>query len=288
MRFFPAVLGLMLVSGSLNAQGVTVAVAGTDIDVDLYGTVYVLDAPSSTLRLLNTHLQSTAVTGGPGWENGRFDQPSAVWARNGLDIFVADYGNHRIQRFDRQLAFVSSLSTRDGDSPDQRFGYPTDVALSRLGELFICDGENQRVVKVNGQSQVVKAFGGFDAGRGKLEKPTRLAIGPSDYVYVLDGSRILVFDSFGNFLRELYENIWKHPSAIFADETRVLVADQGALYCFDHQERPAGKVSFSGFAPTVKGEVRSIGAQDGKLYLLDEAGLTVADDPCTPGDRIDK
>lgn len=288
MRFFPLLLGVLFISRALNAQGVMVAVAGTDIDVDLYGTVYVLDAPSATLRILTTNLQTTAVTGGPGWESGRFDQPSAVWARNGLDIFVADYGNHRIQRFDRQLAFVSSLSTRDNDAPDKRFGYPTDVALSRMGELFICDGENQRVVKVNGQSQIEKVFGGFDAGKGKLEKPTRLAIGPSDNIYVLDGSRILTFDSFGNFLHELYDNIWKHPSAIFADEARILIADQGVLYCFDRQERPVGKLALTGFAPNVQGEIRSIGAHGGKLYLLDAAGLTVADEPCTPGDRIDK
>jgi len=263
-------------------------VSGTALDVDLKGNIYILDAAENTLRVFNGEVKRIFTVGGSGWGNGQFDVPSAVWARNGIDVFVADYGNHRIQRFDRQLAFVSSLSTRDSDVPEERFGYPTDVALSRMGELFICDGENQRVVKVNGLSQVEKTFGGFDAGKGKLEKPTRIAIGPSDNVYVLDGSRILVFDSFGNFLHELYDTMWKQPSALYADENRILIADQGALYCFDRQERPSGNVALADIIPGLRGEVRSIGSHQGKLYLLSASGLATVADPCWPADRIDK
>jgi hypothetical protein len=266
----------------------TITLQGTQIDVDILGNIWILNAERNTLHLYDKAGVLQREVGGPGWLDGQFDRPSGVWARNGIDVFVADYGNHRIQRFDRQLAFVSSLSTRDSDVPDQRFGYPTDVALSRMGDLFICDGENQRVVKVNRLSQVEKAFGGFDAGRGKLEKPTRIAIGPLDNVYVLDGSRILVFDSFGNFLHELYEKIWKQPSVLYGDDNRILIVDQGTLHCFDRQERSTGNVVLSDVVPGLEGEVRSIGANQGKLYLLSASGLTTIADPCPTADRIDK
>jgi hypothetical protein len=261
---------------------------GTSLDVDLYGTIYLLDAPSATLRVYDQEMRLVNSTGGPGWENGRFDLPSSVWARNGLDIFVADYGNHRIQRFDRQLAFVSSLYRRDDPDPDQRFGYPKDVALSRLGDLYICDGENQRVLKVNGLSQVTKVFGGFDAGLGKLENPSRLALGPADRVYVLDGSRIVVFDAFGNFLHELYPKMWKEPSALYADGDRIVVADGMSLVCFDRDEHPTCVADLDSVAPGVEGSVRGIGLYKKKMFLLGGVGLVVIDDPCEIPLRIDK
>ncbi len=251
-------------------------VTGSALDVDLYGNVYVLDAEKATLTLLDRNLATIAVIGQPGWDNGRFDRPAAVWARNGMDVFVADYGNHRIQRFDRQLAFVSSLSTRESDNPDERFGYPTDVALSRLGDLYVCDGENQRVLRINRLSQVEKVIGGFDAGEGKLERPTKIGIGPDDDLYVLDGARILVFDAFGNFLTLLYDSMWKAPSALYADAQRVVVADSGELVCFGPDRQPVGRLRLEGDSTAA---IRGIGSCGGKLYLLGEHGLSIIPDP---------
>lgn len=252
------------------------AMTGTALDVDLYGNVYVLDAERATLTLLDRNLATLAVIGQPGWDNGRFDRPAAVWARNGMDVFVADYGNHRIQRFDRQLAFVSSLSTRESDNPDERFGYPTDVALSRLGDLFVCDGENQRVLRINRLSQVEKVIGGFDAGEGKLERPTKIGLGPDDDLFVLDGHRILVFDAFGNFLTLLYKSMWKAPSALYADAERVVVADGGELFCFGPERQLLGRMRPGGEST---GAIRGIGASGGQLFLLGEHGLSVLPDP---------
>lgn len=280
-RWTGAVLALSM-TAVMTGAGQVLLSGGTDMDVDVTGTLYILEARSATLSLYDQNLRLIASTGGPGWENGRFDQPSGVWARNGLDIFVADYGNHRIQRFDRQLAFVSALSTRDNDDPDQRFGYPTDVALSRQGDLYVCDGENQRVVRINRLSQVEKIIGGFDAGKGKLDRPTRIAAGPKDDLYVLDGRRILVFDAFGNFLVSLYDSMWKAPSALCGDEEGVLVADSAALVWFGPDQQLLGHMQIGSQTATI-GVVRGVARQNGKLYLLGEHGLAVLEDPFRRG-----
>lgn len=278
MSLFIHILLLALTGGG-PAQIASVqqtAAMGTALDVDLYGNIYLLDGDKSTLTLLDRTLATVAVIGQPGWDNGRFDRPAAVWARNGIDVFVADYGNHRIQRFDRQLAFVSSLSTRESDNPDVRFGYPTDVALSRLGDLFVCDGENQRVLRINRLSEVERVIGGFDAGEGKLERPTKIGLGPDDDLFVLDGERILVFDAFGNFLARLYDSMWKAPSALYADADRVIVADGGELYCFGPERQLLAQMK-PGENPT--GAIRGIGSFGGKMYLLGERGLSILPDP---------
>ena len=146
-----AVVMLVGISTPTRAQ-VQVPVEGTSLDVDVNGNIFVVDSRSSTLTLFDREMHKVVTAGGPGWENGRFDQPAGLWARNGLDVLVADYGNHRIQRFDRTLSFVSSLSTRDADNPSDRFGYPSDVTLSRLGELFLCDTENSRIKRLGVRS----------------------------------------------------------------------------------------------------------------------------------------
>ena len=134
------------------------------LDVDIYGNIYILNTDRNTLKLFAKDRSLKREVGGSGWENDQFDRPSGLWARNGIDVFVADYGNHRIQRFDRHLSYVSTLYARENPDPDERFGYPTDVAVSRLGDLFICDSENSRIVKVNRFTQVERTFGGFSAG----------------------------------------------------------------------------------------------------------------------------
>jgi DNA-binding beta-propeller fold protein YncE len=176
-RDLVAVLGLMfLLTPPSFSQ--TMRLSGTVLDVDLYGNIYVLDAEKNTLSLYDRSGLLQNNVGGPGWLDGQFDRPSGVWARNGIDVFVADYGNHRIERFDRSLSFISSFSTRESDNPDDRFGYPSGVALSRLGELFICDTENGRIVKVDRFSTVERTFGGIGGGEGTSGDPHISGGGP--------------------------------------------------------------------------------------------------------------
>src|SRR5437867_9667221 len=130
------------ISGPQLSAQVTRSASGERIDIDIYGNIYILSADRNTLKVLSKDRTLKREIGGSGWENDQFDRPTGVWARNGIDVFVADYGNHRIQRFDRNLNYVSTLYTRDNPNPEERFGYPTDVAVSRLGDLFICDTEN--------------------------------------------------------------------------------------------------------------------------------------------------
>ena len=104
---------LLAILVSLASDENVVAIRGNDFDIDISGAYYIVDETKCTVRKVSSKGDVVARIGGPGWDNDRFDQPAGIWARNGLDVFVADYGNHRIQRFDRDLSFVSSFSTRE-------------------------------------------------------------------------------------------------------------------------------------------------------------------------------
>jgi DNA-binding beta-propeller fold protein YncE len=235
-----------------------------------------------TVTRLDQDLKVLTEIGGPGWGSGSFDRPLGIWARYGLDIYLADYGNHRIQRFDRTLSFVSQLFTRDNDNPDERFGYPTDVALSRMGALFICDSENGRILKLNRQNQVETTFGGIGGGKGRLLAPTRLEIGPADKVYVLDSPRIAIFDAFGNFLQELYLPIAGEPRDLFGTEEALLVLIDQIITCFNTAERPVGSLDLSTVQTLHGATVTAIAANRSRLFLLTEEELIVIPNPFPP------
>ncbi len=269
---------LWLVPQESFAGGGLADIRGDRLAVDVVGRIAVLDESGSTVSLYSPDGALLKLIGGQGWNNDQFDSPRGVWAGNSVDIFVADYGNHRVQRFDRSLNFVSSFSTRESSDPSQRFGYPLDVALSRLGDLFICDGENSRVIKVNRLTQVELSFGGFDAGKGRLTVPSRIALGPSDHIYVVDKTRIAVFDNFGNYLHDLPVGRLHHAVALDADENRIVAVNGNRILLFARDD-------FNGVAVPVDqplnevNPVRDIALKGNSLLLLTDNGIVIIDLP---------
>lgn len=253
------------------------SLSGSSFDVDIHGAMVVLDETRNVVQLLAADYTVVSSIGGAGWDNNQFDRPLGVWARNGIDIFIADYGNHRIQRFDRKLSFISSFSTRERTNPDERFGYPTDVAISRLGDLFICDSENARILKVVGFSKIEKTFGGFDAGKGRLKKPGQIEIGPNDNVYVQDDSRIVEFDNFGNFIRVFGQEMFPSKPILYADEKGLAVLSGQQLYTFDKDDRLQNTVAFDSVLHEKK--VHALAFSRSTMYLLTDEGIIETPDP---------
>ena len=266
----------------------TIAMIGTAVDVDVAGHVFVLDRERGTLTLYDPALKAMATVGGQGWEGGSFDQPAGIWAKNGLDIYVADFGNHRIQRFDRTLTYVSSLSSRTTDDNAISFGYPADVTVSRFGTLYICDTENNRIVKVDASNRMEGSFGGFGGGAGKLDHPVQVEMGPGDQVYVLDPPRILVYDLFGNYLSMLADGLVRAPARIAGDEHGIVVADGTDLLFFDPSHRPVLRLAVADVTGEPAGDVLSLCCAGGKVYILTPGALHIIPDPRGTGGLLDK
>lgn len=161
------------------------------------GIIYVTDSGNDQVTSLDTLGNVLQTTGGYGWVEAAFDEPVDVFATP-LSIYVSDKNNHRIQRFDRDLNFISSLMTRERENSEYEFGYPLGCAVSNQGDIYILDSENQRVIKSDLFGNFMQNFGGFDAGNYQLNNPRSLAVSPDNKIYVLDKSGIVVFDAFGN------------------------------------------------------------------------------------------
>jgi DNA-binding beta-propeller fold protein YncE len=73
-----------------------------------------------------------------GDETGAFDDPSAVAVDADGNLYVADRGNHRIQKFSRDGQFVSEWG-------GQELGSPVGIAVNRDGKVYVLDAHDKCV-----------------------------------------------------------------------------------------------------------------------------------------------
>lgn len=201
--------------------------------VSLYGDIFIIDAAVHLTVKLDPNGQYVTHTGGFGWNEHQLDTPADIASHDGLNIYVADYQNRRIQRYNRHLQYISSLG-KTGITAAVRteldIGYPAALTLSPLGDLFVVNQENNTVMKISASGNLTANFGGFESGRGRLHRPFRIR-STRDQIYLLDDRRIVLFDYFGNYLSE-----WTHP--LLKKPCDFAIDRQGLLFIIQ-QEYPA-------------------------------------------------
>ena len=79
---------------------------------------------------------------------GTLKEPWDVSVHRG-DVFVADTGNHRVAVFSQDGEFIRTIGSQ-GTGPGQ-FKYPTSVAISPNGELYVSDSNNGRAQELTPQ-----------------------------------------------------------------------------------------------------------------------------------------
>jgi len=200
------------------------------ISVDPEGAIYICDTDNHRIQKFNARGKLMRVIGGFGWHQEQFYQPYDIHARSTLDVFIADYQNQRVERYDRELNYISSLYSKDTWDEKLQFTRPIGIAFSHQRELFIIDDENSRVTKINSYGEPEMQFGDFDWGGGQLKRARQIEIASDDRIFISDvaANAIVVFDYFGNFLTTWGEGLLMRPEGIFWDESGLLfVADTG-------------------------------------------------------------
>ena len=232
------------------------------------GNIYVLDRAANELLKVTPEGKIVARTGGIGWSETVFDEPSDVCSPSDIRTYVADYGNHRIVYFDGSLNVISSLKLHDGGSLSGQFGYPRSVALDRNGSLFLVDGENIRIVKFDRQNTILQTFGGVEAGQGKVSDPRRIRISEDDKLYVQDAKRILAYDIFGNYLfvEPLRPEFRLRAFTVFHNSVYLL--DSAGVRGISQEIDTT--IAFAAAASAI-----DIGVTEDKMYLLSKTGIIV-------------
>lgn len=93
-------------------------------------------------------------------------------------LYVADRENSRIQVFDQDGKFLGKWTD---------IGAPWGLAyLARENAIYMSDGRNDRVVKLNMEGQVVGTLGSHGKSAGKFHYPHSIAIDSAGAIYVAE------------------------------------------------------------------------------------------------------
>ncbi len=93
-------------------------------------------------------------TQGPG--NGQFEAPSDVAIDSSGNIWVADKGNARIQKFDQNGKYLTQFGDY-GTGPGE-FKWPYGIAVDSLGDVWVSDGGNNRIQEFDTHGNYLSEF----------------------------------------------------------------------------------------------------------------------------------
>jgi uncharacterized protein (TIGR03663 family) len=123
-------------------------------------------APSEPLASPVADAEGRLVMGGVGSEPGAFSDPTGLAVDAEGNFYVADTGNDRIQKFDKDGTPIAQ--TGSGGTGPGEFDQPADIALDAQGNVYVVDTWNHRIQKFDSDLNFVASFG---RPTGDLENP---------------------------------------------------------------------------------------------------------------------
>lgn len=176
----------------------------TGIAVDKDRLVYVADRGSHTIRkIVSSNVSTIAGNGHPAYADGNgvkthFREPVSVAVDQAGVVYVADSGNNAIRKITSD-GVVSTIAGggrpgyKDGKGKDARFSWPTGIATDSVGNVYVCDSQNNRIRRITSEGVVSTVAGigipGFADGSGyqaQFRFPTGIEIDRMGNIYVAD------------------------------------------------------------------------------------------------------
>ena len=221
------------------------------------------------------------------WGEGAFQRPHGIFIGPDDAVYCTDDLDHTVRKFtsDGQSLLTLGVSGQPSDtgatSVDFRtilrvgppFHYPTNVALSPDGRLYVSDGYgNARIHCFSSSGRLLFSWGEPGTGPGQFRVPHGVAVDAYGAVYVADreNSRIQVFTGEGEFRAEWCDVA--RPCQLFIDRS-------GLSYVAELGFR-------AGMWPGTSAP--SLEAPGGRVSILDRQGKLVArwggsGNPCAAG-----
>jgi sugar lactone lactonase YvrE len=189
---------------------------------------------------------SLALTFGTvGSGNGQLLTPlgSAVDAEG--NVWVADSGNNRVEKFNSKGEYLSQFgSTGTGNG---QFKKPIDIAITAGGDLLVTDGENNRVEKFNSKGEYLSQFGSGGTGNGQFTEPWGIDVAPDGNIWVADGRfyRVEEFSASGAFIRAVGSNSGSGHGQ-FSGPRGLAVDSDGHVWVADSRNNRVQELSSTG------------------------------------------
>jgi DNA-binding beta-propeller fold protein YncE len=131
--------------------------------------------------------------GKKGAGEGEFHTPISIAVSKAGHLFVADFNNRRVQKFDPDGKFLGLFPVP---------GKPGGIALDAAGQVWVSLWGPDRIAVFTGEGKPLRQWGKTGRGDGEFKFPAGLAVGPDGSVYLADdvNRRIQRFSPEGKFL----------------------------------------------------------------------------------------
>jgi len=170
-----------------------------------------------------------------GQDTGQFDFDATDWSYGGIafdhdgNFYVADIGNHRIQKFDRNRNFVQAWDNRG------QYLYPYSIAVDGQGNVYVGDNSRGEIEKFDGSGQLLGVIGSKGEQEGQFRCIGLISVDAEGNLYVPDcrTNRIQKFGPNGEFLMAWGsegsgDGQFESPSHAVVDASgNVYVSDEG-------------------------------------------------------------
>ena len=132
-------------------------------------------------------------------KTGLFSFPQDLALDSAGNVYVTDYGNRRIQKFDNDGNFLQTWGTKG--SGNGQFQVPAGIAIGN-DFVYVIDNDLNRVQKFDTSGKYITQWGSKGTESGQFLLPQNIAVDPNGDVYVADtgNSRIQKFSADGKFL----------------------------------------------------------------------------------------
>lgn len=131
-------------------------------------------------RVVKFNSEGTYLTqwGRKGTGDGEFNLVHDVALDSAGRLYVADRTNQRIQIFDQNGKFLAKWTD---------LGSPWGLYyVKRENALYMCDGVNNRIIKLNTEGQILGVLSSYGKVPGKLDFPHNLAVDSTGAIYVAE------------------------------------------------------------------------------------------------------
>jgi tripartite motif-containing protein 71 len=146
------------------------------IGIDASGNIYVSNVdPFTGYNVIKFDKTGTykATIGSTGSGNGQFNPSDGIAFDSAGNMYVVDSGNYRVEKFDSQGNYVSTLGGGAGQL------VPTaGIAIDHNGNIYVTDSVNNRVEELDPNGNYLGQFGTKGSGNGQLNIPIGVTVIP--------------------------------------------------------------------------------------------------------------
>ncbi len=178
----------------------------------------------------STNYITISTFGEYGNREGEFDYPVGIAIDKNSNLYITDWENDRIQKFNSEGRLLKVIPGKDSEL---KIDGPAGIVLDQNDNIIVVEQFNNRVHKISPEGKSLNLVGKEGNAPGEFLNPRGIAIDKDDNIYVVDtgNNRVQIFSSDFTYIKQfgregMGDGEFYYPRGIALD-------DDGNIYVAD-------------------------------------------------------